>query len=334
MNQISYSGDDNKDNLYLDLTISNDFGATSRKQISFQENRRKPLLDNPSEYKLNVDKIYINSGSIAIFEFRNNTYFITIRDILNNTYQDVVLPPSGPILPEFPNIRFIYEIQTFLDVINDTFDRIYTLGSFVFNAPFIRFNSETRLLEFYKDINDTNRIWMNAPLAYYFYSLPYNVANLQFNSLSGEDVEFLHPNNYGVNQVTFSGNTWIKTTEDFTRVNINWFDIQRILVTSNTLNVRPYNLSNQNQNGVPIEKNIIASFTPNYFENIRSPVINIDVEKEWSDLLGNTPLTKIDFAVSVQLFDGRIFPVSILPSATCSIRMHFCKREFIVGDGQ
>lgn len=330
--------DDNKDHVYCELTVENDIGATSLKPCEYNETRTKSIIRDPSEYKLAVESFYLSTNAFALFEFKVGDYIITVEDIFGTDYQQIVQPPVGPVFPAIPDKKFIFDVYTFLDLVNESLQTLYTTGGFAFNAPFLYFDSSYKLIQFYKDVNDTNRIWFNSPLGFYFQNLHIDFSNITFNSINGKDVEILWDNPYQINTRNIGGNDFILNQDSFQRVNENWFNISKVYITSRTLNCRDYHIGFETLNeerpaGLPYELNVIASFFVSRFNNPTEPIVfNLPNNTNYSDILSNTPLIRLDFQIFVQTYSGDLFLVNLIPGSVCSLRLHFTKKDFLTSN--
>lgn len=324
--------DKDVDNVYLDLTLENN--RNNFAPIRYDETRAKSILDNPSKYKLKVVSLYLNSGGLPLFKFKENAYIITITTALGADVQGVVPKPTGPILPTASNERFVFSVFSFLEAINRTFADIYTTIGAGGAPPILRFDEDFGRITLLKEENDQNQIFFNYELGYYFLNLNYDSVNLTFGAANGKDVQFLFPP-YTTIELA-NGNIYLINAENYSRVPY-WSNLNKIYITSNSLSCRSTNLgfestSNGSSNdGIPRNRNIITSFYPSAKREPNGPYLFKNHERDnYIDLLGNIPLRKFDFQIYGQNFDGDIFNISLLPGTICNLKLHFVKRDFLV----
>lgn len=109
-----------EDHVYLNIVIANT--STTELQIAeYSAPRTTPLLNNPSDYYLTVQRFTVPLQQVPIFVFLDNTYSVTIS--YNGTdYQTILtyVPGYTPILnPSSPENRYVYSYNQFIDSINN-----------------------------------------------------------------------------------------------------------------------------------------------------------------------------------------------------------------------
>ena len=146
---MSFTTADNTDNIYYDVIMKNS-DLTQDFRAAISQARASPIVSNPSEYYLSIVRFLIPLQTIPIFNFRANTYTVTL-DFNGNPYQATVQYISSRIdqpdvAPYFP----VYSYELFLIMINTALEAAFAAYKLANPAqpqtapPYMVYNSHTQ----------------------------------------------------------------------------------------------------------------------------------------------------------------------------------------------
>lgn len=214
----------NDDHIYYNMVLTNN----TNKYIpaTFQQSRTDSILQNPNEYYLSIIRFLIPTGSIPIFEFKDNTYSVSLsyyseeKDV---TYVQQTFVVYDPNLIAYDSSRGIYSYNVFIDMINKAFSdclealniQLVTAGVVrkTFVSPFMKFDPLTKLITLYAEISGylesanpnsyVVEVWMNTALQSFFpsFELFYNGSDTSVNpdATFGRNFFFiLHSNSFNI----------------------------------------------------------------------------------------------------------------------------------------
>ena len=218
--------------IYYDINMMNDdsTGNSSAVPIKFTETRNQPILANPSEYFMTVQRMCIDTASLPLMipevavgetDVNKTVYQFAVGKyaddagarVFNVTFrpQDQTLnPPSTPITASgtHDDYYFTYSFQAFIDMVNKSLYDGFTTYSLTGTQPYVVFNKESNKAAFYfpQYVAPTagNPTWGGTYAAgnttTYFLYMNASLYNL-FSSLQADYVGKL-PSNGGVSTTT------------------------------------------------------------------------------------------------------------------------------------
>ncbi len=330
MNSIQ---NDNKDS---DEYIYNDVGIINRDNVpvlaEFKEQRDTPLLDNTIGYKFTVAKFSLPADSLFIFDFKDNTYSVTLE--YSGTYFRTYLVYVPTVLFN-TDYQPVTSYQQFIDAINVALNTAFTNLKTAFplappiNSPRFQYNGYSEGLSLIVDDTYEPTITPNTISIFFNYNLYsfvpsfYNEA-YSYNDINGADVKLL------VKDLVYNYDGGIIEMKQEYPTFYKWYDIRKIIVVSNNINVSSQSIS-INQSGKTNNYNIISDFEPFQFglgdSLTKSDYIYNPNFYRFIDLKNSTALRVVDFQFLYQSKYGDIFPLYINPTHTMSVKLLFVKKD-------
>lgn len=334
------------DNVYYNATFVNNEQRV--KSIEFRSSTGDMIIPSSTQYYLIVDGFNIPNTAVPIFFFDNrlsasksgtvHPYRIRIDiDGEGIEEEELIFLPRGTMLNENQDLYFgnIYQVEQFLEMVNDTFNTLMGLLSnlFVIEMKFNKDNNKFYLSILINDVVDLSDLDIRFSTALY----------KLFDSLDAEFLTFdesrinyrLTLYNPIVNRTKYVEAGIVNPEDDFIEFYQTtpsyhlWSDVREILITTAILPVRPENFNNPNDRGSVNRFKVVNNFVPLY--NISTGVDNTpwryftDVPK-LIDLESDVAIKAIDFYVQAIRDDGSSFPIGILPNEVASIKSRFVKK--------
>jgi hypothetical protein len=126
--QYKNVNEDQEDNVYYNVRIYNDT-ETASIPATFNENRTVPILENPSDYELAVERFKVPASIIPIFLWKpDNLWFITLSYDGTDVQKQLQFIPNAEY-PGSVNFGFtdaVWSYQHFVEIINNAFSSAFT----------------------------------------------------------------------------------------------------------------------------------------------------------------------------------------------------------------
>ena len=314
---------DTADYIYYNVKITNDKLGVE-KPVTFSENRVTPILYDPSQYHCSIERFNIPTNSIYIFLFRDGEYKITLTYQGNDFTQNVLWIPNA----DDTSLRYCWNYQSFLDMINETLASIFTALKTAHplalptESPYLTYDSNTQLITLnaekaYTDPTNGIDIWFNDILFGFFGSFQSfkNIGNIvKSNRLIVQDKK--------TNGAVIGGKPYYLMIQEYTTLFL-WQDIQTLLFISDSIPISNELLQSQ--------KNVTRSSLFDFeltagLSNKESYQYFAD-RLRWYDLISNQPLTKIDISVYFEDKYGDIKKMELNYRDTFTMKLVFKRRN-------
>lgn len=341
--------DKNDENNYINIVFTpngDEFGTPAIYSQTFSET----ILKNPSDYYCSVIRFQIPLDQVPLFHFpvdifQNNPLMsdlvIGIKKADLTLYpQNVLYIPDfapSPLLPVpvpaasspyFTNEQSIsqyyavYSINKFLLMLNTTIQSAVTAAALGVTAPYYIYNPVTQLISLIVTqtfIATGAEIFLNTDAINYVHTFQwfYNPSP----TVGDRFFHVLNPLPYG----SPVGGPYVYS-EEYTAMSL-WLSVRRIIITSNSLPVKPEAIPNQNSNdgNLSFEPILTDFILPIDNVNGLSTVAIYSPQGQYRliNMTGNTPINKIDLSISYYDKYGNIFPIIISNTQTASVKLGF-----------
>lgn len=261
------------DKFYLGVRIGYNPGADGISPCRYIEQLNQPILHNPSDYYMVVDKFTIPTQNIPLFVAEIQP---PPNTNVNNTIYSVTLEYNGSIsqqyiqfITEQPNIippavvnqqnnsskspyYFVYTYTNFIDMVNQTIANAFAslvglpVGAqspyFIFDPINERISLVTQYTNFNEGASPRINIYMNIALFTFFSGL--SEQYLGYNMANGMDVRIIvrydGNNTYNPilpNSPTPTTNSYLIMTQQFPAL-VNWLSVKSIALVTNLIPCR------------------------------------------------------------------------------------------------
>lgn len=325
---------DNETNVYYNVRIdennSNQKGSNGVPIASFKENRVEPILEDPSEYVLAIERFKVPAFDIPILLWEDNKYDVTLKFGATSITKILQFIPNSNVPDLYGDS--IWNYQELLDSLNQALEDAYTDLKLAeplappTEAPFVTYEASSQLFIFNAeqlyDVNGppTIEVEFNADLAGLF-SFRF------FNQVQPYPSQFkiIIKNNYN-NSTTINGKPYYSTYQQFITLSL-WNSLASIVFETDTIPV-----SQELQPGqTNITRRIVTDFEPLESPNNREafqfypqgPLRYYDLESKY-------PLTSIDIRVSWLDRTGKSYPIYISSDNIVTVKILFRKRAEII----
>lgn len=337
-----------EDHIYYDLTVYNAPTSTEDILAQFTETRAQAILDHPEEYNLTVDRFSVPSSTIPLFEFEDDTYYVTLTHAASgDDYSEVVV--NTPTSTDANGL--IFSVYSFIDDINNAFAVAHTALNIahpgvVSAPPFLIWNASTSLFSLVCGTdyatgypNNAVQIWMNWRIYEKFSGFQTLFAG--YNNVNLKDIKFII-NDIGNNQYTYTftggapAGPWLIFTQEAPANSLT--EAIRIIFTSNMLPVQSDQVAvssnalvgSTSTAGKSSSLNIITDFVLD-LSGFVSPVSTQQFVFNPSiyrliPLVGSIPLQTIDIKAYYATRDGRLYPLYINPGESLNIKLLFLRK--------
>lgn len=299
---------------------------------TFEDNRTETLIKDPQNYKLAIDRFFIPGNLIPIF-YHNPTF--------QRFWLGMHCPTNGfkierQITPYSDNLQdpeAVYNYRSVLKAMNDAFvDMLGGAGGWNANVPaasqiplgppasipMFTFDGATGLfslnapLNFETDLELAN-VFMSHDLYLFFATLPSTVLRYKTTIEPFHDEVYLMVDYFPQNKIPYpnpdiSAATFYLKIQQEANSQYAWNDLQRIFVTSSSLNTRNETLFSQSIPGTIVGRPILIDMEPIVSGDLRSndvfqffsqgvwkpidinslePIRDIKLEFWWEDKFGN-----------------------------------------------
>lgn len=309
------------ENIYYNVRITSE---TSGGLASFNETRSQPILDNPSNYEMAVERFYVPALNIPIMVFRDNYYFVGMKYGGNDYSTAIEFIPNSENPEPFGNVIFNY--QEMLNAVNVKLVELFNdvKGDFPAapptEAPFITYEAESQLFTFHAERLYNETVAGMATIEIFFNTKLFRLFN-SFQDFEQEEQEpFAHQilvKNNGNNETTLNSKPYYSTLGQWVTL-YGWNDLQSIIFQTSSIPVVPeFNQSQTNET-----QQIITDFEPLPSVNNRSAFqFYPQGPLRWYSLKSNAPLYTLNLNVMWKSIDGTMRNIVIDDSEilTCKI---------------
>ncbi len=333
--------------IYYNAAYTNTSNTAMPAYIS--ETRSTAVLDNPEEWQLSVIRFDASTSAIPIALINNvaggsgTDCYVTLSYLGVNYTQNVNLTKS-----QTTNFNFVYSYQHWLDDVNTAMAAAFVLmpptGTDM--APVLIYDPVTELIRLYvsasyvQNVGNPITIGVNAPLYNYLRGFQaffngYGTANFIDYALtilpSNANVLGAPPPRPGL-PASVQGALFTNVVSQETVTIGGWNPMRSLVLTSNLIPIRaeyiPTNVSQSSGNGPssnyqPILTDFLADQSNDPINQRGTVVYLPTAQYRYADLLGNTPIFQLDFALSWTDFAGNVYPVLLGPGQTFGLKVLF-----------
>lgn len=304
-----------------------------------------PILDKPSDYFLSIVRFSFLGSGIPIFNFKEDSYYITLR----YNGEDFTFPiVYDPIIDPLNNNNTVFSYNHFMTMINNTFETAFNALKTVYplapptEAPYMSYNPLNYLCTLYcqtlydEDVaGPTIEIYFNNILYYFFDN--FYVIRVGEQSPDYKDYKFVITNlrnnliqSDANNPDIDAGNQYYKNEQEYPTL-YNFSDTKTISFKSCLFPTAP-EFTQTNTNQVLAGEKILTDFEPlqsfsdpsgfrgyiQYFPQGSYRLIN---------LTSNSPLKNIDLQISYKDEFNNDYPLLIPRNSTVTVKLMFIKKS-------
>lgn len=323
-------------NIYFNAVINPSYNNAP---AIYDETLTIPLLDNPSEYYCSVVRFQIPLNAIPFFHFpldinQNNAnvsnLILGIRTAGLVKYAERVIYVPNNNLPVPTTTRVtapywtnnqaisdyynVFSISQMITLFNNTLATAITAAGLVGSTAVYSYNSTTQLIT----------LTVNASFLASGASIFMNDACENFLA----SFQLYENNNPTVGDDFYHVITTATTVEDYNAMSL-WFDLRRILVTSNSLPVRFESVPAQNEpggigNGLVSYQPILTDFIV-ALDDVNTAsciaVYNPSAQYRLIDMTSHTPINKVQISLLYVDKFGNQFPIKLDSSQSASVKL-------------
>jgi len=315
--------------IYYNIRIDSD---TAGGKAIFNETRVQPILNNPSEYELTIQRFYVPAVNIPIMLFKDNKYSVTLSfDGVDVTKILIWIPNKT-----YPGLfgQDLWNYQEMVDMVNVAFSNAYTdlkaakPALTPTEAPFITYEADSNLFVFNAERlydpefngGPTVEIFMNIELFALFNSFQ----DFEQKEQEPKAHKLLIKNN-GNNTTTINTKAYYSTYGEWVSL-FGWNDLQSIVFETNSIPVVPENDSSQ----VNQTQQVITDFEPLQDINNRSAIqFYPQGELRYYSLNSTKPFYNMNLNVYWKDKKGNYYPIYINNTETLTVKIQFRKKFFI-----
>lgn len=319
------------DVIYITATAINNTGVA--KEIEYRQTRSDNILEKASDYYLSVIRFDIPHSTLAIFNFRDNPYYVTIEQAgVDKTVQLIYLD-YGNLTPNLDSaFQGVYYINQFLEMINTAFTTAHNNPpASPGNPPRIVLNTDNTfsLIVDTLYIPGTTDIFFNEPLYSFFQGLDsvfigYNTANFKDRRLIYQryfDNVFTYP-------APLVGTYYNMRQESASQY--LWTNLRTLILTTNEIPITKEYVS-IGPNSSSIKNQAITDYigTQEQDDTYRRMPYEYRAGSGYRlvDLKYDGPLNKIDFKVYAVDQFGFQFPLALAPGEAARVKFMFLKKS-------
>lgn len=313
----------NATNVYYNGVTENNTDNLSAARI--YETRHQNLVDNIYDYFIRVEEAKIPISTVPLFIMEENTYSITIND--SRAY--LHLPPNTIISGK--NNTYIYNIQEFINSVNQAFITANGLALLEFNAPSLFYDYDLerfRLAIDYEYTQNNVTIFMNSKLMYKLAG--FDNTFFSFNDPEGKDYRvnyYLLADNYFEPSFTNSINYPSIVMASQTKFAYDLFEVQSIIIISHSLPINKEYIGEGSglNTTLPILAKIPILFDVEHKSRYLYYKESIPT---WHDTNTQGPLNLIDIEINFLTDNFKMYPIYLQPSDRLSVRLQLIKKSF------
>jgi hypothetical protein len=335
------------DNIYLNLSYNPvEAAGQNISQALISQTLTSPILNDPSEYYASIIRFRIPTEMIAMYRFpidinQSNPNLSGLRIGVTNsvskftqrlTYAPASMGLSAPIttalLPPFFNSDQLnlpyykcYSIDVLIRAFNVAIAQAITTSAYGVAAPYFIYDAKSELISCIVDNAFSAggfSLYINNLSLNYLSSFPF-IKNTQPTDFDEEYFKFDVLPYLGVSPYRFE--------QEYNAMSL-WFDLQKIIITSNSMPIRSENVPLENtgvSNSMPIFTDFEIALDSVSLSNATA-IYNSQSQYRLCDLISNQPMSKIDLGFYYQDRYGTIQPIFINASQSISVKIGFFKK--------
>lgn len=359
---------ENNDRFYVNVSVINTTNDPIK--CNFDKVYQQPILDDPKDYYFTVNRFSISGSGIPLMIMPiqsgssqtdpNLTTLLFTMTYNNQDFQQFITyvpnndlgTPSAPAGNATRNYRqlnsdyyFVYSIQCFLDMLNDTLIAIFNdlkaayPGAPPSEAPYLIFNPESQLISLitqYEYIDNVNPTSISVNVSLYKYLNGFNYF-MNSNDTTGKDFTFNLEdtmNNWyakPADSIT-SPPAYLQFKQEYVQ---NYFmsSLQSIVIGTNTIPIQNEIVPTAaDANTNPFDNNSMSIITDfviplEQLGDTRSLIVYTPTVLRMINFMTENALKRLDFQVYFQDALGNLYPLEVLPGQTCSFKFGFIKRS-------
>lgn len=294
-----------------------------------------PLDVNQTNPNLSILEIGILTSTGS--EFPTRVIYLPQNDIDPPNTPIIGTPPYFSINDTISPYYNIYNIQPFLNMVNNALSTSITNSGLGVPAPFYIFDPQTELISLIVTqnfISSGAQIFLNSCLAQYFGGFFFNTQLI--NVIGGYDNLFIH----NLSNIPFGSTVGgpYRFIQEYSSIP-KWFDITKIVVTSSSLQaVQEYNpLSSNNQtinfsaNQIPIITDFAASF-PSLKDYSSTLIYNPSSQYRLIDITSSSPVSRLQFQFFWMNRNNQLIPLSLSPNQSIELKLAFVNKNLYKGN--
>ena len=347
-----------RDNIYLNVVIQpNAANGVNNTIAKYDETLTNPVLMCPQDYSMSVIRFSLPIDQIPLFSFpmdvNNINPNVSYCEIglrvagVNYMYPLVYIPRNTlPIptstassAPYFTNEQSIspyfnmFSINHMISMINTAVAAAYTISGLVGNPPYYMWDASSELITLYipnSMMVAGHQVVVNKYMKDYLAAFEYFQDNNTINAPLFYNIN--NPKNLDVAGYHLH-------VQEYVAIAL-WMDLRKIIIVSRTLpicsEVLPDQITTQSAqlpqfSGISSTLPVVSDFVLSYdqFNQISSVIVYNPISQyRWVDLVGNTPINKIDLQFFYMDRFGNKLPIYISPTNEISIKIAFVRKDF------
>ncbi len=339
-----------QDNVYFNCRIS---PTENNQPAIFDQTLTSPLLDNPSDYYCAVLRFNVPINNIPLFKIpvdvtQNNPNITTmvigvsttggvngtkfdeqVVYIADNTLTAPTPSVTGPTFftttQTLSNYYDIFSVVQVLELFNTALAAAVAASSVSATAPYYIFDSTTQLIKLVVDTSFYTSglsIFMNDTVKNYLSSFRY-LENFK-PTVEDNFYQILAPLPYG----SPTGGPYL-FVEESNSLNL-WFDLNRIIIKTNTLPVKSESVPSTSNNGAVTYSPILTDFVVGLDDlslTNQSAIFNPLAQYRLIDMSSRTPIKSVHIAILYSDRFGNTYPLLLDKNQSATIKLGFFKRS-------
>lgn len=347
-----------RDNIYLNVVIQpNALNGVNNTLAKYDETLTNPVLSCPQDYSMSVIRFSLPIDQIPLLKFPSDVeninpnvsyceigvrvagvnYMYPLIYIPRNTLsQPVSSALSSPYFTNDQSISQYYDIFSInhmITMINTALSAAFTIAGLLGDVPYYMWDSASELITLYiptSMMTSGNQVVVNKYMKDYLAAFEYYQDGNTINAPL-----FYHMNN--PKNLAMGG--YHAHIQEYVAIAL-WMDIRKIIIVSRTLpictEILPDQITTQTTqlpqfSGISSTLPVVSDFVLSYdqFNQISSVIVyNPSAQYRFVDLVGNTPINKIDLQFFYMDRFGNKLPIYISPSNEISVKIAFIRKDF------
>ena len=319
-------------NFFYNIKLNKEDLKNTNGRIEFNKSYLNPILENPAEWELSIERFTVPMSNIPIFFFENNKYIVSIRIVASNNIEYkkseyITIVPSIPENLDFNDKIVIWNIKDFLDGINISIKNCILYIMNEPNFPLVdKLNLYTQLQ--YDSINKRNRILYQAEFDTKKWELYFN--DPLFSYFQGFQNEIytdpiyrykIKTSSIPDNTYNIIANNYLSVYEEWNNIPL-WSTLQSILFET-SMPVKTEIVGTENN----VYRYIISDFIPIQDDLDRSSIQYYNNGNlRWYPLESKTPLYNINLFVKWEDRNNVVRAIYIPELGNFEIKIHFRKK--------
>jgi hypothetical protein len=318
--------DRSEDNIYYNIRITSE---TNGELAQYSENRVSPIIQEPSKYKLAVERFRIPAVNIPIMRWKPDFFKVTMSYAGTDITETLQFIPNSTD-PDFYGDA-IWNYQEFIDIVNKALSDAFTTikgihaGAPPTEAPFLTYEADTQLFTFNAEqLYDTTgpatiNIYFNPELYLLFPSFP------TFADHTGspeKEYQIIVKNNFN-NSTTINAKAYYSTKQEYTTLFL-FNDLVSIAFETDSIPVTNEKEGDQRN----VVKRLITDFEPLEDINNRQAFQYFPQGPlRYYDMNSVYPLSRIDLRVRWVDKNNESYPIYINKNEALTVKILFKKVE-------